>query len=89
MKKLLSITVSVIILLPLNGQAPVGTWMDHLSYNTETGIAGNADIIYASTGTSILVYESAMNETRKLSPISGLSETGIAAIDGQGKTTHS
>ncbi len=80
MKLLLSITVTVLIMFNLNGQAPVGTWTDHLSYNTSAGIAGNSQITYASTGASVLVHESGMNEIRKLSPVSGLSETGIAAI---------
>ncbi|MBN2665085.1 MAG: T9SS type A sorting domain-containing protein [Bacteroidales bacterium] len=79
MKKLLSITVSVFILFTLKGQTPVGSWTDHLNYNTADGISGNADIIYSSTGASILVYETGMNEIRKLSPVSGLSETGIAS----------
>lgn len=80
MKKLLPITVSVFILVNLNGQTPVGSWSDHLGYNTAVGIAGNTDIIYASTGASILVHEVRMNEIRKLSPVTGLSETGIAAF---------
>ena len=80
MKKLLSITVFAFILLTLRSQTPVGSWTDHLNYNTAAGIAGNADIIYSSTGASILVYEAGMNEIRKLSPVNGLSETGIASI---------
>lgn len=79
MKKLLSITVSAFILFTLKGQTPVGSWTDHLNYNTAAGIAGNSDIIYSSTGVSILVYEAGMNEIRKLSPVNGLSETGIAS----------
>ncbi|MFZ2338478.1 MAG: T9SS type A sorting domain-containing protein [Bacteroidales bacterium] len=79
MKKLLSITVSAFILFTLKGQTPVGSWTDHLNYNTAAGISGNADIIYSSTGASILVYEAGMNEIRKLSPVNGLSETGIAS----------
>ena len=79
MKKLLSITVSAFILFTLNGQPPAGSWTDHLSYNTAANIAGNAETIYSSTGASILVYEDGMNETRKLSPVNGLSETGIAS----------
>ena len=80
MKKLFSITVPFLILFHLNGQVPSGAWTDHLCYNTASGIAGNPDIIYSSTGSSILVLESGGNEMRKLSPVSGLSETGIAAI---------
>ena len=79
MKKLLSITVSAFILFTLNGQPPAGSWTDHLSYNTAANISGNAETIYSSTGASILVYEDGMNETRKLSPVNGLSETGIAS----------
>lgn len=80
MRNLLSITVAVFILFRLNGQSPPGTWTDRLSYNSALAIAGNSDIVYASTGTSILVHEAGMNELRKLSPVSGLSETGIATL---------
>jgi len=62
------------------GQMPVGSWSDHLRYNTAAAIAGNSLTVYASTGSSILAWNREFNELRKLSPINGLSETGISDI---------
>ena len=64
----------------ISGQMPVGSWSDHLRYNTAAAIAGNSLTVYASTGSSILAWNREFNELRKLSPINGLSETGISDI---------
>ena len=71
---------------PLWARHQSASWTDHLNYNTAAGISGNADIIYSSTGASILVYETGTNEIRKLSPVNGLSETGISST-GWSETT--
>ncbi|MCX6261918.1 MAG: hypothetical protein NTY95_14000 [Bacteroidia bacterium] len=80
MKKLFYITGLTLICNCLSGQLPVGSWSDHLRYNTANRIAGNSEEIYASTGSSILVYNSKYNELRTLSPVNGLSQTGISSI---------
>ena len=79
-KKLFYITGLTLICNCLSGQLPVGSWSDHLRYNSANSIAGNSEEIYASTGSSILVYNSKYNELRRLSPVNGLSQTGISAI---------
>lgn len=79
-KKLFYITGLTLICNCLSGQLPVGSWSDHLRYNSATSITGNSEEIYASTGSSILVYNSKYNELRRLSPVNGLSQTGISAI---------
>jgi hypothetical protein len=61
-------------------QTPVGTWSDHLVYNTARYIAVSPDEVYASTGSSVLVYNKSFAELRKLSPVTGLTETGISSI---------
>ncbi len=77
---LLSITGLLLIVPGLNCQLPVGSWSDHLRYNTADKIAVSSDEIFASTGSSILVYNKEFSELKKLSPVTGLSETGICAI---------
>ena len=66
MKKLFYITGLTLICNCLSGQLPVGSWSDHLRYNTANSIAGNSEEIYASTGSSILVYNSKYNELGRL-----------------------
>lgn len=80
MKKLwfilfISLTASLI-----KGQTPVGSWSDHLVYNSVSCIAAGTDEVYASTGSSILIYNKRFDELKKMSRINGLSETGISTI---------
>lgn len=67
-------------MVSLSGQAPVGTWTDHLSYNSAKNIAVGQNEIYVSTGTSILIYNKQFDELSKLTRVQGLSEAGIGAI---------
>ena len=61
-------------------QVPVGSWTDHLKYNTAYSVAAGDDEVYASTGTSILIFNKKYNELKKMSPVNGISETGVSAI---------
>ena len=63
-----------------NGQTPVGTWSDHLKYNTANSVAVGNEEVYASTGSSIIVYNKEFAELKKMSRINGLTETGISTI---------
>jgi hypothetical protein len=80
MKKLLPISIFSLITLLLNGQTPVGSWSDHLVYNTASCVAAGKDEIFASTGSSILIYNKQFAELKKMSRINGLSETGISTL---------
>lgn len=64
----------------LYSQTPVGTWSDHLIYNRAEKLALGSNEVYASTGSSLLVYNRKYDELRKLSKINGLTETGISSI---------
>lgn len=70
----------VLIFFHIEGQTPVGTWSDHLVYNTSNAVAVGSDEVYASTGSSVIVYDKALAELRKLTRINGLTETGISSI---------
>ncbi len=75
------LTIVLLTLFPLlKGQTPVGIWSDHLVYNSAKYVAVSGENVYASTGSSILVYNKEFSELRKLSPVTGLSETGISTI---------
>jgi len=64
----------------LSAQTPVGTWSDHLIYNKAEDLAFGSKEIYASTGSSVIVYNREFDELRKLSRINGLTETGISTL---------
>jgi hypothetical protein len=56
-----------------------------LRYNTAKCVAAGSEEIFASTGSSIIVYNKEYNELKKMSPLTGLSETGISAIGWSGE----
>jgi hypothetical protein len=80
MKRLFILDCLLFIFLYCTGQTPVGTWSDHLTYNTAKSLAVGSKDVYASTGSSIMVFNREFNELRKLSRINGLTETGISTI---------
>jgi hypothetical protein len=64
----------------LSGQTPVGAWTDYLSYNSATSLALGQNEIFASTGTSVIIYNKQTDELSKLTRVQGLSEAGISSI---------
>lgn len=80
MKHYLTLLLLFFGVLNSNGQTPVGTWTDHLTYNTAKSIAVGSEEVFASTGSSIIVYNKEFSELKKMSRINGLSETGISTI---------
>ena len=75
-----TITIFFLMLFQLHGQKPVGQWSDHLIYNTAKSVSVGKEEVFASTGSSIIVYNKALAELRKMSRINGLTETGISTI---------
>ena len=80
MRRILAIQVLLLLFLHAHGQTPVGSWSDHLIYNTTKSIAAGTEEVFASTGSSIIVYNKEFAELKKLSRINGLTETGISTI---------
>ena len=80
MTRYLLIILFLILTVSFSGQAPVGAWTDHLSYNSAKNIAIGQNEIYASTGSSVIIYNKEFDELKKLTRVQGLSETGISSI---------
>jgi hypothetical protein len=80
MTRYLLIILFTFLTVSLSGQAPVGAWTDHLSYSSAKNIAIGQNEIYASTGSSVLVYNKEFDELKKLTRVQGLSEAGISTI---------
>jgi hypothetical protein len=80
MRSLLIAPVILLFVFAANAQTPVGIWSDHLNYTTASSVAAGNNEIFASTGSSIIVYDKVYAELKKLSRINGLSETGISTI---------
>lgn len=80
MIRISSIILLLLLIVRLQAQTPVGSWSDHLTYNTAKSIAVGSEQVYASTGSSIIVFNKEFAELRKMSRINGLTETGINTI---------
>ena len=80
MRRLLYIPLLILMSLMLQGQTPVGSWSDHLVYNTANCVTVGKEEVFASTGSSIIIYNKGFAELKKMSRINGLTETGISTI---------
>jgi len=68
-------------LLPAFTQVPaIGNWREHLPYHQAIGVAGSGEKIWCATPYSLFSVDRADNSMERLSRITGLSETGISAI---------
>ena len=80
MKRIALVVTFTFSLFLIHGQTPVGSWSDHLRYNTASSVAAGSKEVYASTGSSLISFNREFSELRKISRINGLSETGISSI---------
>ncbi|MGQ9619748.1 MAG: type IX secretion system anionic LPS delivery protein PorZ [Bacteroidales bacterium] len=80
MRIFLFTTVFSLLSLLMLAQGPVGSWQDHLPYFTARTVAIGTEEVFASTGSSLLIYNKEFNELRKMGKVQGLSETGISTI---------
>lgn len=80
MRALLYISGLIFCLSSANGQAPVGSWSDHLKYSSAVHLAVSPEKIYASTGEALIIYSKDFSELTKMSTVNGLTETGISGI---------
>jgi hypothetical protein len=81
MRKILTIVFFALISFILNGQTPVGSWSDHLVYSSADCVTVGTDEVFASTGSSIIIYNKKFAELKKMSRIDGLTEAGISTIN--------
>jgi hypothetical protein len=80
MRRILALAALFLLFQYSEGQTPVGSWSDHLVYNTAKDVAVGSGEVYASTGSSVIVYNKGVGDLRKMSRINGLTETGISTI---------
>ncbi len=76
--------VFVIILCITNGiafaQPPIGLWREHLPYNSAMDLTAGNGKVYCATPYSLFSVNVADNLVERWSRVTGLSETGISAI---------
>jgi ligand-binding sensor domain-containing protein len=58
----------------------IGSWREHLPYNSTLGLAVTPERIYAATPYALFSVSRSSGELERLSKVSGLSETGISTI---------
>lgn len=64
-----------------NPQVPVGSWKEYLPYNSAIDAAAGDNKIFCATPFSLFTVDVNDNSTERMSKVTGLSETGISAID--------
>ncbi len=72
----------VLVFIPslVIGQGAVGSWEDHLPYNSIKKIIAGEDKIFAATDYALAIYDLQFSEIQKFSTVQGLSECGIRTI---------
>ena len=61
-------------------QIPVGTWREHLSWNTAEAVVVAGNKVYCSNGVGICIYDMQSRNLVKLTKVNGLSDAGVTAI---------
>jgi hypothetical protein len=59
---------------------PIGEWREHLPYNSAIDVTADDNTIYCATPYSLFSVDTRDNSIDRMSKVSGLSETGISAI---------
>ncbi len=59
---------------------PLGSWREHLPYNSTIDVTASPGRIYAATPWSLFSVETDTKEITRMSKVTGLSETGISTI---------
>jgi ligand-binding sensor domain-containing protein len=59
---------------------PIGMWREHLPYQGTIDVTVSSNKVYAATEYSLFSVDLQTNEVSRLSKVTGLSETGVAAI---------
>lgn len=72
--------LTILFFQPSWAQMRVGQWKDHLSYSQAKTIAETESLIYCSTKGGLFSYNKESFDLRRLSKVSGLSETDINSI---------
>jgi len=61
-------------------QIPVGTWREHLSWNTAEAVAVAGNKVYCSNGVGLCIYDIPSRNLEKLTKVNGLNDAGITAL---------
>jgi hypothetical protein len=64
-----------------NSLPAIGMWREHLPYNSAIDVAAGDNKIYCATPYSLFTVDVTDNSIERLSKITGLSETGVSAIN--------
>jgi len=70
-----------------NPLSPVGTWKEYLPYNSAIDVAAGDDEVFCATPYSLFAVDVSNNSVERMSKMTGLSETGISAIN-YDETSH-
>ncbi len=65
----------------VTAQIPVGTWRDHLSWNTAEAVAIAGNKVYCSNGVGLCIFDMPPSHSyEKLTKVNGLNDAGVTAL---------
>lgn len=70
----------LVTLISLSTMAQLGTWRDHLNYNSAQHIDLFGDEVFVASDNGIFVYNQGTNDISRISKVNGLSDIGITSI---------
>ncbi|MFP4690313.1 MAG: two-component regulator propeller domain-containing protein [Bacteroidales bacterium] len=80
LRKLLMLTVLMVLLPELKADVPVGNWRHHLPNNRIFHVAETPDQIVGATIYGLVIFNKADNSVERINKVHGLSDSGISAI---------
>jgi len=81
MKTLFSILLSFSFLFSFCQLKPVGSWTDHLPYQSGTSITTDGELVYCATKTGLFTYNSIDNSIERYSKVNLLNDINPAKIE--------
>jgi hypothetical protein len=81
--RFLTVIIFIYSFIKTGAQQPlpaIGLWREHLPYNSAIDVAAGDEKVYCATPYSLYSVKIADNSIERLSRVTGLSETGISAI---------
>ena len=72
--------IQLFVSLNVAAQIPVGTWREHLSWNTAQAVAVAGNKVYCSNGVGICIYDIPSRNLEKLTKVNGLNDAGVTAL---------
>ena len=88
MKKIITLTILLLLLLPVRGQVAIGRWRDHLSFTAAKHVEPTTKRVYGSGTMGMFYYDVEEMTLNVMSKTTGLTDVGIATFAHDAETGY-